>query len=128
MTEATEPTYMHPLYDRYKFAAPNSTVDFPCILISNAESKKSLKVFFLKKSFFLPKPEIDDPKEANNLKLSGGHNILHLKLLVAWQQDVGEKETVPIYPTYSFFVCKEEISQDFRLELECFLYDEQRKG
>ena len=53
---------------------------------------------------------------------------MHFKLLVAWQQDVGEKETVPIYPTYRSFVCKEEISQDFRLELECFLYDEQRKG
>ena len=53
---------------------------------------------------------------------------MQLKLLVVWQQDVGEKETVLIYPTYSFFVCKEEISQDFRLELECFLYGEQRKG
>ena len=91
---------------------------------------------------------------------------MHLKLLVVWQQDVGEKETFLIYPTYSFFVCKEEISNikrilniknikyffkilkkyqvrvllthffllvksssvDFRLELECFLYGEQRKG
>ena len=87
MTEAAEPAYMYLLYDIYKFEAPYSTVDLPWILIRKAESKKSLKVFFLKKSFLLPKPEIDDP------------NHLHLKVLVVWQQDVGEKDTVLIYPT-----------------------------
>ena len=86
---------------------------------------------------------------------------MHLKLLVVWQQDVGEKETFLIYPTYKeeisnikrilniknikyffkilkkyqvrvllthFFLLVKSSSVDFRLELECFLYGEQRKG
>ena len=52
MTEAPEPAHTHPLHDRCKFAAPNSTDDFLCILIRKAESKKSLKLFSSKNLFF----------------------------------------------------------------------------